>query len=43
MVTSRMLGLFREQPQLRHAFLSAINLATAASLGTFFSEAHPIR
>jgi len=43
MVTSRMLGLFPEQPQLRHAFLSAINRATAASLGTFFSVAHPIR
>jgi GTP cyclohydrolase IA len=26
MVTSRMLGLFREQPQTRHEFLSAINL-----------------
>jgi GTP cyclohydrolase IA len=25
MVTSRMLGLFREQPQTRHEFLSAIN------------------
>ena len=28
LVTSRMLGLFREQPQTRHEFLSAINFGT---------------
>jgi GTP cyclohydrolase I len=31
MVTSRMLGQFRDQPQTRHEFLSAINLLGAPS------------
>jgi GTP cyclohydrolase I len=33
MVTSRMLGLFRDQPQKRHEFLSAIGLARASMRG----------
>ena len=33
MVTSRMLGLFRDRPQTRHEFLSAINLAGTAQPG----------
>ena len=35
LVTSRMLGLFREQPQTRHEFLSAINFGTHT--GNLFS------
>ena len=33
MVTSRMLGLFRDQPQTRHEFLSAIGPARASESG----------
>jgi len=33
MVSSRMLGLFRDQPQMRHEFLSAIGLARASESG----------
>ena len=33
MVTSPMLGLFRDQPQKRHEFLSAIGLARASERG----------
>jgi GTP cyclohydrolase IA len=36
MVTSRMLGLFREQSRLRHEFLSAINLASGTQPGNLF-------
>jgi GTP cyclohydrolase I len=36
MVTSRMLGLFRELSQLRHEFLSAINLASGTQPGNLF-------
>ena len=36
MVTSRMLGLFRDQPQTRHEFLSAIGLARASERGNLF-------
>jgi GTP cyclohydrolase IA len=35
MVTSRMLGVFRDQPQTREEFLAAINLRGAASGGGF--------
>jgi GTP cyclohydrolase I len=33
MVTSRMLGVFRDQPQTRNEFLSAIDLRSAARAG----------
>jgi GTP cyclohydrolase IA len=36
MVTSRMLGLFRDQPQARLEFLSAIGLARASKCGNLF-------
>jgi GTP cyclohydrolase I len=36
MVTRRMLGLFRDQPQTRHEFLSAIGLARPSECGNFF-------
>jgi GTP cyclohydrolase I len=36
MVTSRMLGLFRDQPQARLEFLSAIGLARASECGNLF-------
>jgi GTP cyclohydrolase I len=36
MVTSRMLGLFRDQPQMRHEFVSAIGLARASECGNLF-------
>src|SRR5215813_5382593 len=36
MVTSRMLGLFRDEPQTRHQFLSAIGLARASECGNLF-------
>jgi GTP cyclohydrolase IA len=35
MVTSRMLGVFRNQPQTRQEFLAAINLRGAAAAGGF--------
>jgi GTP cyclohydrolase I len=36
MVTSRMLGLFRGSPQMRHDFLSAIGLARGSECGNLF-------
>jgi GTP cyclohydrolase I len=33
MVTSRMLGVFRTQPQTRGEFLAAIDLRSAARIG----------
>jgi len=36
MVTSRMLGLFRDEPRTRHQFLSAIGLAQASECGNLF-------
>jgi GTP cyclohydrolase I len=33
MVTSRMLGVFRDQPQTREEFLSAIDLSSAVRAG----------
>ena len=41
MVTTRMLGSFREDPRIRHQFLSAINLASAIP-GTFSGDLHPM-
>jgi len=37
MVTSRMLGAFRDRPETRQEFLSAINLRGAAESGNLFS------
>jgi GTP cyclohydrolase I len=37
MVTSRMLGAFRDRPETRQEFLSAINLRGAAESGNIFS------
>lgn len=42
MVTSRMLGAFRDRPETRLEFLSAINLAGRPDPGTFACKTHPM-
>jgi len=43
MVTSRMLGAFRDRPETRQEFLSAIDFTEPLGPGTFLLGAHPMQ